>query len=61
MKVLKWVLATLSVFAGFFILVIGLVGEGAAGLPIIWYVLLIIFFGFPLALIFVAVLKANRK
>jgi len=57
MKVLKWILATLSIFAGFIILVIGLVGEGAAGLPISWYVLLILFFGFPLTLFFITLLK----
>ena len=61
MKVIKWILAALSVFAGLFILVIGLVGEGSAGLPAIWYVLLILFFGFPLTLMFITLLKEYRK
>jgi len=53
-------ISVLSVVAGFFILIIGLVGEGA-GLPTIWYVLLILFFGFPFTLIFINVLKEFRK
>lgn len=61
LPVLKWILAALSIFAGLIILIIGLAGEGSAGLPVIWYVLLILFFGFPLSLIFINVFKEFKK
>jgi len=57
--VLKWILAALSVFCGIIILIIP--GEGSQGLPLIWYVLVILFFGFPFTLIFLNILKEFRK
>jgi len=57
--VLKWILAALSAFCGIIILIIP--GEGSQGLPVIWYVLVILFFGFPYTLIFLNILKVLKE
>jgi hypothetical protein len=59
--VLKVLLVLMSLGLGFFILLIGMVGEGAAPNPFWWYVLLAFFFGAPLVWLFISGYKQHRK